>query len=174
MMSDYNKIPPSTDATDDLSSGKSDPVINLLLQALDNRADQLKQDIAISQEMVKLGIDTDLIGLIKKVVDNPMNTLMEGRNSLDYHVAGIFTAVIKSYFARYKDKVYKAFRTETKNNDLHFTIILNEDSFENREALQEFLIGYHQTQFAELYPIYFQFAPKELESKIPVKELLLA
>ncbi|AEW02213.1 hypothetical protein Niako_5984 [Niastella koreensis GR20-10] len=170
-MSDYNKIPPSTD---DLSSGKSDPVISLLLQALDNRADQLKQDIAISQEMVKLGIDTDLIGLIKKVVDNPLNTLMEGRNTLDSHVAGIFTAIIKSYLERHKDKVYKAFRTETKSNDLHFTIILNEDNFENREILLEILVAYHQTQFAELYPIYFQFAPKDLESKIPVKELLLA
>lgn len=170
-MSDSNKIIPPAD---DLSSGKLDPVIHLLLQALDSRADQLKQDIAISQEMVKLGIDTDLIGLIKKVVDNPMNTLLEGRNTLDTHIAEILTEVVKSFLTRHKDIIHKAFRTETKNNDLHFTIMLIDDSFDNRDTILEFSISYHQTQFAELYPIYFQFAAKELESKIPVKELLLA
>lgn len=99
-MSDSDKIKPSHE----LSSGKPDPVIDLLLQALDSRADQLKQDIAISQEMVKFGIDTDLVGLIKKVVDNPMYTILEGRNSLDAHIAKVLTEVIRSFMVKHRGK----------------------------------------------------------------------
>jgi hypothetical protein len=143
------------------------------LKALDARASELKDYISSSVEMLPLGVDTDLVVFIKKTMEDPLAQLLDTKKGLDEAVVSFIILIVKRFFENNRNKIEKAFRTDTTNNDLHFSIVLKEDNHEDRELLFAFLRDYRHTNLGKAFPVHFQFVPKHVADKVMAREILL-
>jgi hypothetical protein len=151
----------------------NDQVIYHALKTLDARTDELKEDIKNSAAMLSLGVDTDLLVYIKKALQDPISQLLIAKDNIDSTIISFVVLVIKKFFETHQDKILKVFRTETHNNDLHFSIVLKDDTPLNRESIFSFLRDYKTTKLSDSFPIYFQFVPFTVAHTIQVKEVII-
>lgn len=154
------------------SPAAGDDIIRYILQAVEARVNELKEKVKLSTDVLPLGIHTDLTTQIKQVVEDPLTHLLTTKKNLNSTIASLITTVVKEYFLLHKDKIYKAFITDAPtNNDLHFSIVLNDDNEDDRSLIFSLLRDYKHTNLWESYPIYFQIVPQEICNKINGKEI---
>jgi rRNA-processing protein FCF1 len=151
----------------------NDQIIYHALKTLDARTDELKEDIKNSATMLSLGVDTDLLVYIKKALQDPISQLLFAKDNIDATITSFVVLVLKKFFETHQDKISKVLRTETYNNDLHFSIILKDDTPSNRESIFSFLRDYKTTKLSDSFPIYFQFVPFTVAHTIQVKEVII-
>jgi hypothetical protein len=151
-----------------------DQLIHLMLKAMEIRVDELKSNVKISQEVLPMGIHTDLAALFKKVLEDPITQLLAMKQGMDSSIASLVTRIVKEFFSINLELIEKIAITETGvSSELHFSIVLKEDKRENRAIIFSFLRDYKNTNLWENFPIYFQFVPKEISNKILVKEIIV-
>jgi hypothetical protein len=168
-MSDTN-----TNIPNDIGESRQrDDVIFHALKALDARASELKGSIRDTAAMLPLGVDTDLVVFIKKTMEYPIYQLLEMKKGVDETVVSFISLVIKRFFENHRNKILRAFRTDTKNSDLHFSIVLKDDNAEDREMIFAFLRNYKDSNLGRTFPVHFQFIPKHVADKVLVKEIIL-
>lgn len=61
---------------------------------------------------------------------------------------------------------------KTDNRDLHYSIVLREDTDENRDKIFSILDEPEIERFSSKYPIYFQFYPQALKNRIQSVEVV--
>lgn len=154
-------------------SRQRDDVIFHALKALDARASELKDSICDSAAMLPLGVDTDLVVFIKKTMEDPIYQLLEMKKGVDEKVVFFISLVMKRFFENHRNKILKAIRTDTKNSDLHFSIVLKDDNAEDREMIFAFLRNYKDSNLGKTFPVHFQFIPKHVADKVLSKEIIL-
>lgn len=163
----------SKSATPQLEDG--DPIIHHILQAVGSRVHELKNNISTSQELLKLGVDTNLTTELRNLLKDPLSKMLSLRVDIDNTISELLTFVITRYFKNHEDIIEKAFRTDTGKNDLHFSIVLKNDNFENREIIFNLLRDYkYSTDLWDLLPLYIQFIPIDLVEKIKNKEDIIS
>lgn len=151
----------------------NDNLTNVILQALELRVTELQHDVNVSQQLLDVGVYTDLTNTIKKVIENPLSHLLATRDELNSNIASLITLFVKGFFKFNKDIISTAFVTDTKsNNELHFSIVLKDDNYTTRESIFTFLTDYKSSSLWESYPLFFQIVPENISHKIPRKELL--
>jgi hypothetical protein len=155
------------------SSQQRDEIIFHTLKTLGARVTELKENIENSATMLPLGVDTDLVVSIKKTINDPISQLLDMKQGVDETVYSFITLIVKKFFENHRDKIQKAFRTETGNDDLHFSIILNEDTDESRESIFDFLRNYKNSNLGKVFPVSFQFIPKHVADRIAIKEIII-
>lgn len=156
------------------SSGKGDEIISHILKAMEARVDEVRANIDTSQKMLPFNVDTDLISSIKKLIADPLSQLMPIKQDVDSTIGSLITQVIKQYFSIHQDKIAQALIVETGNNshELHFAIVLKEDTQENRSTVFALLTDYKSTDLWETYPIYFQIVPNHIAAKTPKRAII--
>lgn len=93
-------------------------------------------------------------------------------DTLDNQVKTILDKFIKSFLQKHKTIIASAYRSKTSLNDLHYSIVLQEDTVENRKEIFAFFEKYDLLDISTKYPVYFQFVPVELVDKIRYTEAL--
>jgi hypothetical protein len=78
-----------------------------------------------------------------------------------------------SFFENHRDTIEKVFKTETRNNDIYFSIVLKEDNHVDREMIFAFLRDYKSLNHGKAFPVHFQFIPKHVADKVLAKEIIL-
>jgi len=69
----------------------------------------------------------------------------------------------------HKNLIQEVLKTKS-DSDLHYCIVLREDTFENRNKVFSILDIYDGIEFSSLFPVEFQFIPADLVSKIEFTE----
>lgn len=157
--------------TDD---GHYDALLNNLLESVVMVANKRIDDAQLSQQLLEAGVDTELVSDFRKLIENPVSHFLKSKDSINKVISDIMTKIVGTYLGRNKDIVKHAFRTKIQSESaLHFTIVLEEDSYENRGQLLSFLTNYKQFDNWESHPINFQFVPEKLISKIEVMNQLV-
>ncbi|SDE32807.1 hypothetical protein [Niabella drilacis] len=142
-------------------------ILNELLRTLELVANKRIEETQLSQQLLEIGIDTGLISDFKKLLENPVSHFLDSKDSINRVLSDALTKIVATYLYNNKDIVKHAFRTKVSSNGaLHFSIVLKEDTYENRGQLLKFLTGYKQFENWEAHPINFQFVPERLISKI--------
>jgi hypothetical protein len=150
-----------------------DQLIHYMLKAMECRVDEMRSDIDISQKMHPLGVETDLIQTLNKLVQDPLSHLIGFKSELNETISSVVILILKEYFKSKNDIVEKAFYCDNgNNNNMLFCVILKEDNYENRTDVFSFLRDYKASNLWDALPISFQIIPQNLESKISIKETI--
>ena len=103
-------------------------------------------------------------------MDNPVKDIFEFSSKIDNQVNYILDKVIRGFLKKNSKLVDQAFKTKANQNDLHYSIVLKNDNLDNRNKLFSFLDNFDLMDISQKHPIYFQFIPKKLISKINYNE----
>lgn len=161
------------DINTEQASPENDQLIHFMLKAVEARVSEMKDKVSVSKEMLPLGVDTDLTVELKKLVANPLSHLFGMKKEMDGAISGLIKLVAKEFFKLHHNKVNRVFVTDTgRNSELHLSIILHENTNEDRSLMYNFLSEYKSTQLWNDFPVYFQIVPPQLEEKVISQEIL--
>lgn len=139
--------------------GKRQEDIALILKLLENRLDELKQDIFLSKELLPDGIKTNLVNHIEMTIDNPFSQLLFLREKLDNDLKEFSRDIIKALLKSKKNIINEVFRCEDFESETLYCIELKKDTFEHRESVLELLDVYESLLANNPCPVNFQFIP---------------
>ncbi len=123
--------------------------------------EQLKQMITDSQLFLSLGLIDSLSQKIEMARTNPLQLLFDNLTNTEKNISFFWLQnFVISFFKRHKRIIKYVFRTDNSTTVLHYTIVLQKDSSENRHKIIEFLRNYENLSFAHRFKIIFQFVPE--------------
>ena len=91
---------------------------------------------------------------------------------IDAEIINIIEKYVSAFMIQQKSKLTTVLKSCPDNNKLYYSIVLKEDTTENRLAIFDFLDKYELLGISDKFPIQFQFVPDRLISKINYKEQL--
>jgi hypothetical protein len=144
--------------------------LKAILYLLQTNLEEFKDEVDRSYELLKIGEMTDLTKKIEDTLSNPMDSVFLVSNNIDNQVKHIVDIFVKSFLRNRKSIVASAYRSKTSLNDLHYSIVLRDDNIDNRNKVFDFFDKYDLTDVSAKYPVYFQFIPVELVSKLNYSE----
>ncbi|MCC5916436.1 MAG: hypothetical protein JJU02_03820 [Cryomorphaceae bacterium] len=140
--------------------------LKAILYLLQTNLEDFKDEVDSSYELLKIGKKTPLSKKIEQKIDDPIKDIFEFTSKLDNQVDSFLDQIIRSFFNKNSNLIFKAFKTNNCINDLHYSIVLKKDSIEIRTKMFTFLDNFDVMDISKKHPIYFQFIPKELMCKI--------
>jgi hypothetical protein len=140
--------------------------LSLILELLGSNLESLLDSVDVTKKVHKLGTKTELHQQIENVFKDPLKAVWEVSSKFDEQILLILNTIVESYFKKHNEIIHSVYKTKTSGNDLHFSVVLKEDSLENRNTLLTFFDRYDLTEYSKKYPIFFQFVPLELINKI--------
>lgn len=150
-----------------------DGLLPKLLEMLTEYFDEKKKEAHLGKHMLAMGAKTEFASDVETMIKDPLRKFSEMRDGVDGMAKSFIDFVVKTLITKNQDVVESAFRTNTNFDDLHYSIILKDDSQENRNRFYSFLNGYENTGYSNQFPIYLQFLPKELAKTLPQKESII-
>jgi hypothetical protein len=147
--------------------------LKAILYLLQTNLEKLKDEVDRSYDLYAVGELTKLTKDIQRMMNDPLKTVIQASYDVDNQVKQLLDRIAVSYFKHRKGVIGSVYKTTNAHNNLHYSIILKEDTMENRMALMTFFDWYYCLGIEDRYPILFQFIPEGLISKINTKEKIL-
>lgn len=147
-------------------------MLKATLYLLQGHLDEFKYEVDKSYDLLKVGEIKGIADKIKQQLDNPVKALFETSSSIYNEIKHIIEHLVKAFFSANKELISEVRKSKTSVNQLHYSIFLKKDTTENRSKIFTFLDNYDLTGISTKYPIFFQFMPIELKSKINSSEIV--
>lgn len=122
-------------------------------------------DVVHGEKMLELGAKTAIIQEFEQFLVNPIQNLIDIKKSIDINLVQIVDRFISLFITKSIEGhlITSAFRRAGSGNSLFYGIILEEDTFENRDKVLDFLSFYNTLEFADKIPVYFQFLSEDVK-----------
>ncbi|HLW39316.1 MAG TPA: hypothetical protein VKX31_02920 [Brumimicrobium sp.] len=159
-------------ATINITNDSKISQLKALLYLLQSNLEELKDEVDMSYELLKVGEKTELLKKLEEKINNPIEDLLQFSNTIDAQVRQILHKIIQGLFKKNSNIIDKVYKTRSSINDLHYSIVLREDTMENRNVLFDFLNKFDFDNLNQKHNIYFQFIPAHLIDKIKFSEEL--
>jgi len=153
-------------------NAKNDPT-GKVIGEIQTMVNAYSEDLNTSIELHKLGAKTELTAEIEKFLAQPLDGLYKLHTKLEEDIKSIIDIHIQQFLKSKSDLVHSAFRTKTEFNDLHYCIVLNEDTLDNRLDIFDFYNDYDLSALSDKFPVYIQFVPLYLIDKINIDHPLV-
>lgn len=140
--------------------------IQSILYLLQESLERFKNEADRSYELFKIGEKTPLTKHIEGFIKNPLKNVLESSANIDMQVKSLISRLVENFFISKSEILQKVVLTKNANNDLYYSIVLKQDTIENRESIFSFFEVYNQLDINYRYPVFFQFVPVELIGKI--------
>lgn len=146
--------------------------LKAILYLLQTNLEEFKDEVDRSYELLKVGEKTDLSKKIENTIEDPIYSIFKLSSNIDNQIKEIIDRIVKSFLKDNSHIIQIAYRTKTSLNDLHYSIVLKNDSMDNRNKIFEFFDRFDLLDISSKYPVYFQFVPIELIQNILVNEMV--
>lgn len=148
--------------------------LQAILHLLHETLERFRNKVDKTCELTKVGALTELLGKIGAYLSNPEDSLLKASNNIDSQLRYVIDKYVQSFLRQKREVIDAAYKTKAPLNDLSYYIVLNRDNLKNRRKIFSFFDQYDLLDISFKYPIYFQFVPKELVSKINhIEEVVL-
>lgn len=124
------------------------------------------EEIQKSEALFKIGEKTDLVKHIEGMLQDPLNNVYSSHNQVSHILRDIIHILTISFFKQNENIINSVWKLETNAHHLHYSIVLKEDTHQNRESILRFFDHYDLFPVSQGCPIYFQFLPIELVSQL--------
>lgn len=126
-----------------------------------------KINAEIGGQMLNVGSKTALVQQLETFLVNPWKFAIAQKENADDNLFSMVDNFIRIFIAKSKEinLIKSAFIKINRSSNIFYGIVLNEDSFENRERVFHFLNFYTTLDLSEKVPVYFQIIPPHLENK---------
>jgi hypothetical protein len=155
-----------TNAAIDRTAGQ----LKAILYLLQTNLEDFKEEVDKSYELLKVGEKTDLSKKIENTIENPINSIFQLSSNIENQINEILDRYVKGFLKHHSILIHSAYKTKTTLNNLHYSIVLQEDNIANRDKIFDFFDKFDLLDISSKYPVYFQFVPVELIDKISVTE----
>ena len=152
------------------TSDKKMKDLGSILSLLQSALESILDDVNVSGDLLPLGIMTPLSEQLQTALENPLQSVVNSANQIDLQIKQMLNNSVVIFLKSKTDKIVRVAKSETAFGDLYYSIVLKEDSIDNREEMFDFLEKYDLLNISTRYPILFQFTPIELIDKINAKE----
>lgn len=159
-------------ATINITNDSKISQLKALLYLLQTNLEEFKDEVDASYELLKIGEKTELSKKLEKKIDNPIADLFQFSNKIDIQVSQILSKIIQGYFKKNNSIINQVFKTRESITDLHYSIVLKNDTIDNRVIFFDFLNKLDIDNLNQKHNIYFQFIPSHLVDKIKFSEEL--
>lgn len=140
--------------------------IKAILFLLQTNMEEFKDELDRGYALYSVGEKTDLIKKIEQQIDDPFETIFQISIDIEAQVVTIVDNLVKSFLEGHRNLISSYLRSTTATSKLYYSIGLKDDNFKNRDIIFSFFDKYNLLKISERYPVYFQFTPIELLSKI--------
>ncbi|ADR21386.1 hypothetical protein MATR_09850 [Marivirga tractuosa] len=123
-----------------------------------------------SKELLGFGVTDSFAQEIEKIRTAPLEAMLKTWESLESSVKEMVKGFVISFLQTEKDKIEKAVISSPEDTSFKISLVLKDDSFDNRLAFYDFAQEYECLSFSKRYPIIFSFVSKSLADKINVVE----
>ena len=146
--------------------------LRAILYLLQTHLEDFKGEVDRSYDLLSVGEKTELSKQIENTISNPMAGVFKISSNIDAQVKDIIDKFVRAFLQSKKSIIKEAFKSKTSLNDLHYSIVLTDDNIHNRMTIFHFFEKFDLFDIASKYPVYIQFVPEELVSKIKQAEKL--
>ena len=155
------------------SEFKSENSLTAILFLLQRELERTLDEVDNSYNLfTKVGKKTELAVYLENVSKNPLGNMIDISKKIDAEIINIIEKYVSAFMIQQKSKLTTVLKSCPDNNKLYYSIVLKEDTTENRLAIFDFLDKYELLGISDKFPIQFQFVPDRLISKINYKEQL--
>ncbi len=112
--------------------------IKAILYLLQTNLEEFKDEVDKSYELLKVGEMTDFSKKIETVLTNPVSHIFEISDNIDTQIKHIVHHFVLSFLQKNNSIINATYQTKTSLNDLHYTIILENDNIDNRNQIFDF------------------------------------
>jgi hypothetical protein len=127
----------------------------------------VENDAVTSKSCLHVGVLTKTAKQISEFLTEPAKSILSAYNSMGNGLSDLVSQIVKHYLVANKQLIEKAYRMNS--HSLEYFIVLKEDDFTAREKFFKFLEHYEGLEFAQQFPVMFQFMPATAIGKIDSK-----
>lgn len=140
--------------------------LKAILYLLQSHLEGFKAEVDNGYELLKIGEKTGLAKEIEETIDDPLGRIFGISTEIEAQAKSIIDRIVQGFLKSKSNSIETAFRTKTSMNDLHYCIVLKDDTMENRAEIFDFYDRYDLLDISARYPVDFQFVPANLIGKI--------
>lgn len=119
----------------------------------------------------KMGIADELGQKLNEVRRlTPLEQMFKHWDDLDKYIKNSVQKLFTEYVRTQKDLLDRAVISSPETTSLKISLVLKEDTFDNRMIFHNLAQEYDVWSFSKRYPLIFSFVSKELSTKINVIE----
>lgn len=157
------------------SKNVSKDVLQEFLKQYDIFLGEHQSQVKLGGHMLELGTKTELVQQFEGFIQNPLKAMVDIKARADESIITFVEGMIKHFMFKMKESnlVSSAYKRENSGNDLHYNIVLSNDTFESRDIIFSFLNFYSCMDMAEKIHVHFQIVPREYIEKIPAAEPII-
>jgi hypothetical protein len=122
----------------------------------------IEHDAATSKDCLDGGVMTNTAQQIATFLSNPVKSMLDSYDSMGAGIKNVVEQIIFHFLNFNKPVIYKVYK---ESNTLQYYISFENDTFELRERFFKFLEQYEELEFADKFPVYFQFIPQNIADK---------
>lgn len=145
------------------------PQLADVLSFVQDHHQKTAEEVGISKTLLELGVTDKVSSQWQSIIDNPIENMHAIKKNIDTTFVGISNTIVSSFLSSHKEIISKVFMIGCDSNDMHYGIVLKRDNLTNRDLILKFFDHYNKLDWAHSYPVYFQFIPAKLISKITRK-----
>lgn len=145
---------------------KNEKQLASILYLLSTKIEDFGNEIYKSSELLKIGEKTELSKSIEELIENPLENLINTSTHISSQINGIINKIFIGFLKDNKEIISNVFRNEINSNDLTYSIVLSEDTFENRNRIFKFYDFLYAFEASEAFPVTIQITPIELVGKL--------
>ena len=144
------------------------------IKEFSERMSRHKSDADLSCDLLEMGTKTEFAQKLEGVLLNPVGAITGIKKSVDNEILSVVDKLVRLFIKKAKDDnlIAAAFKNSNTGLELRYGIILQEDSFEARNAVFGFLNFYSTLDLAEQIPVRFQFIPSQIKSRFSNTEYI--
>ena len=143
-----------------------------LLDYLGEFTEELNQDIETSKTLSDIGVGNSLTNFLDEVLRDPLKASVNSIVAQEKLIAIYLDRAVRNFLKSKKRLIYKAYKTYEDPTILHYCIILNNDTLENRGKLRALKGSLILAGLDDRFPIMFQYIPKEWEAELTIYETI--
>ena len=148
----------------EIEKNSEDFLITEILKKAPEIIEIIKSEINLSKTIYRNGIDTEFVIFLRSFLSNPSNFTTHLIDLLKPKIEFSLNLALRDYFKTKKEYIYKVYKTW--ENDLHYSIVLKEFSYENECEVYQFVFDYDKNFLSLLIPICFRNYPYEMKEEI--------
>jgi hypothetical protein len=127
----------------------------------------VENDAVTSKNCLQVGVLTKTAKHLSEFLTDPAKAMLSAYNSMGSGLSDLVSQIVRHYLIANKQLIRKAYKPNSQS--LQYYIVLKEDDFTAREKFFKFLEHYEGLEFAQQFPVMFQFIPKTAIGKIDSK-----
>jgi hypothetical protein len=145
---------------------KNEKQLQSILYILSTTVEDFSNEIYKSSELLKIGEKTELSKSIEKLIEDPLENLINTSQKVSFQINSIIDRVFFGFLKDNKQIINKAYKNQINSNELTYSIVLIDDTFENRNRIFKFYDFLYAFEASEAFPVTIQITPIELVDKL--------